>query len=222
MGFARYGVADTNYQSCLRRHPRILALRGEGRPRHYEAAAREKGFEYLCRRADFQNYTDFRRVYCRNADTRLDWATLLFRQRHTAQLCRCADDDIPRHGAYDRSTRLQLPHTPVHIPEGARRKQARHRNDFAGYGHHDTHCGDTARCTAVRARSARNMALGDCICSFSHAAHLCRDTQTYKSVCAVKLLIPLTYAHLAVVYRSSADAELGADFGLPHTVHVAV
>ena len=42
------------------------------------------------------------------------------------------------------------------------------------------------------------------------------------SVCAVKLLIPLTYARLAVVYRSSADAELGADFGLPHTVHVAV
>ena len=39
---------------------------------------------------------------------------------------------------------------------------------------------------------------------------------------AVKVVISLTDTCLAVVYRASADAEFGADFGLSHAVHVAV
>lgn len=39
---------------------------------------------------------------------------------------------------------------------------------------------------------------------------------------AVKIVISLTDACLAVVDRTSADTKFGADFGLPHTVHIAV
>ena len=39
---------------------------------------------------------------------------------------------------------------------------------------------------------------------------------------AVKTVISLTNACLAVVDRTSADTEFGADFGLPHTVHITV
>ena len=39
---------------------------------------------------------------------------------------------------------------------------------------------------------------------------------------AVKIIVSLTDACLMVVYRASADAEFGADFGLSHTIHIAV
>ena len=39
---------------------------------------------------------------------------------------------------------------------------------------------------------------------------------------AVKIVISLTDACLAVIDRTSADTEFGADFGLHHSVHVAV
>ena len=39
---------------------------------------------------------------------------------------------------------------------------------------------------------------------------------------AVQRIVPLTDACLAGIYRASADTEFGADFGLPHAVHIAV
>ena len=38
----------------------------------------------------------------------------------------------------------------------------------------------------------------------------------------VQGIVSLSYACFAVVYRASADAEFGADFGLSHAVHIAV
>ena len=37
-----------------------------------------------------------------------------------------------------------------------------------------------------------------------------------------KRMISLPNTCLAVVYRASADAEFGADFGLSHTIHIAI
>lgn len=42
------------------------------------------------------------------------------------------------------------------------------------------------------------------------------------SVRAVKRIISLTDACFSAVDPASADAELGADFGLYHAVHIAV
>lgn len=37
-----------------------------------------------------------------------------------------------------------------------------------------------------------------------------------------KIVISLTDACLAVVYRASSDAEFGTDFGLHHAIHIAI
>ena len=39
---------------------------------------------------------------------------------------------------------------------------------------------------------------------------------------AVKRIVSPTDTCFAMVYRSSADAEFGTDFGLPHAVHIAI
>ena len=39
---------------------------------------------------------------------------------------------------------------------------------------------------------------------------------------AVQRIVPLADARFPVIDSTSADAEFGADFGLPHAVHIAI